>query len=750
MKNLKVKRIIFFLVCILLLSYVHSESESASFDFSLLKGIEISEESEINDVLNKTDMTFFAFYYKKQSLASNQIAAVLQEIQKSLEYLAETMLIDCDKESLSTLSQCNPSNVNENDFVYFEVYEPPLYKFNPYTKAINAHTKKLFTKNTVNGKALFNFITHNIISRAQKVTNENYNLFISNSNMNKFILFTDKPKTPLLFRGISNYYYDQILFGEVNSVEKELIKKLEIKEFPTLMLYQSHEDGVMIDDPQIEIYKGEKTAQAIVKYLKDYALKEKLYSNGKKTSNSNSQYDLYFKKLTTDKIKDFFEKNKEKNVVLYLDNKELNDKDRYSLISDDIKEFNTQTHGFFIFGQVDCNGKENDKICSSMFKFDEYPATVLFKAKKTERGENDIDNEVFYSTIEERINKGAILLSKEYIDIQKEINSIYEGNFREANQHTMNSILSQAVSSHKIPIIYMFDSYVQLGISLMSLEEKYKNIFEWIVYDNPPSEFTTNLGVQTLPALAIAIPDENSGSGQIKMLRYSDLICYSKIKSFLSQTFKFENKNNKKEEKEETTTNIEPIRDFIQNTQDLVTTCTKKKLCMIAFFDMRTVNEEIINNYEEKMKIYENVTISAVKRPISFGYVNATCQAEFASKFGIDLGSLPNVVIYSYNKDVFTNFIGAFQKEDIEEFITKTITGRVNFQKIQKENAILGDIKCEEIHEVATEDDDDEFMKELLEEERKKREAFEAERGDEEKKKKKKRKKKNKKKKDEL
>ena len=171
---------------------------------------------------------------------------------------------------------------------------------------------------------------------------------------------------------------------------------------------------------------------------------------------------------------------------------------------------------------------------------------------------------------------------------------------------------------------------------------------------------------------------------------------------------------------------------------------------MIAFFDMRASQEEIVKEYEKKFEIYKNVSESSAKRPVAFAYVNGTCQSEFGSKFGIDAGSLPNLVLYSYNKDVFANFVGAFMKEDIEDFITKTVSGRVNFQKMQKENAVLSDIKCEEIHEVEVQDDDDDIMKELLEEERKKREALEAEMGKDEKKKKKKKKKKSKKKKEDL
>ena len=373
---------------------------------------------------------------------------------------------------------------------------------------------------------------------------------------------------------------------------------------------------------------------------------------------------------------------------------------------------------------------------------------ILYKAKK---GDGN-----YYESVTERIEKGAEQLSFEYRDIQKEINNLFEGVYREGNAQNLNSLLAETSLQHKIAIIYLFDSsYVQMGLSLITLDEKYNNLINWIVYDNPPQEFLNNLNLNNnkLPTLAIALPDNSSNQGQMRMIVYNDQITYSKIKAFLEQTFQLADSDN---DKGAPTNKDEPQKEaeitFIQTTEDLVQTCSKKKLCMIGFFDQRT-NDESIKTFNEKFEIFKTVSNNAVKRPITFGYVNATCQSEFASKFNVDSSNLPNVVVYSYNKDVYANFIGIFKQEDIEEFITKVISGRVNFQKIQKENAVLNkDLKCEEIQDVVIDEDDDEFMKELLEEQRKQREMFDKERGmdnNDKSKKKKKKKKKSKKKRNE-
>ena len=147
-------------------------------------------------------------------------------------------------------------------------------------------------------------------------------------------------------------------------------------------------------------------------------------------------------------------------------------------------------------------------------------------------------------------------------------------------------------------------------------------------------------------------------------------------------------------------------------------------------------------SFEKNFKIFKNFTEISKKRTTSFGYINATCQEEFSSKFGINIESLPSIIIYSYTKDVYANLVGNFNEEDMSELLNKAVSGRINFQRMQKDNAVLMDIKCETIQPFEEKDDDDDIMKELLDEEKRKREEFDKERNAEEESKKKKKKKK--------
>ena len=354
-----------------------------NFDFSELKGIKITSETDITSLINSTDITYFLFYYKKKSSHSKGIGHLLTLIYPKIKYLAEFLLIDCDNGSLISLTQCqNQKEVTDENFVNFEIYEPPVYKFNPYTKKMNTHVKRFYDKTQVDEKSLFNYITRSIISRAQELNNENYEIFTGNPKLNKFILFTEKDRIPLLFRGISNYYYDQISFGIVNKKEKSLCEKLGIKKFPSLMMYQSLENEVLMDEPKIFFYEGKQNAEDIINFLKNYIRKEKLYNSNDFSSTNEGTNDVYFYKLNTDKVLKFIEERKKKEIILFFDNsiqKEDYIKNNYTKINLDILKFNEETHGFFLFGIVNCTGEENENFCSKNFKIKKYPSLILLK-----------------------------------------------------------------------------------------------------------------------------------------------------------------------------------------------------------------------------------------------------------------------------------------------------------------------------------------------------------------------------------
>ena len=720
------------LLCLIIFFLCLSFSKSAS-EIKTLPGIKLDTQEEISQYLKKTDVTLLVFYYKSESEKAEEIAGNLKIVYSKLKYLIEIIKVNCDNNHMEECTKTE-DNLMDEEFYRIEVYVPPLYKLNPYTKEMNSHQKLQYAKSDISDKALYKFLTKTIISREQVITNENFENFKTRSNLNKVILFTNKKSSPLMYRGLSGYFYDRLALGIVYETEKNLCKKLEIKKFPTLMVIQTIEDDVIIDDPNTIFYDGKMDTENIVTFLEKYALKEKLYIAEKShLRNSDDKNLVYFNKLSAEKAMDFMKKKKDKEIILYFDNDVKDGKITYDNLSDDIKEFNSETHGFFHFAYVDCTGEEKEKICKSHFKIKDFPNMVLYRPEKE---------------IKEKISKGYEL-PLEISNIRREINILFEPNVKSANAVNFQYMITESVQNRKIVLLYLFDGNINLGFGLITQKKLFSDFIDFIVMDSPPEDIKRKLQVRGLPNMNIIIPDESkldqNGNPQTQFMVYGGKLSFSVLDSFLKDSFHLTEKaTNTQTSSPEDKKAVEIS--FIQTTKDLENTCTKKKLCIIGFFDMRP-GDMYPKNFEDNFKIFKNFTELSKKRPTSFGYVNATCQEEFSSKFGINIESLPSIIIYSYTKDVYTNLVGRFSEDDMSELLNKAVSGRINFQRMQKDNAVLQDIKCETIQPFVESDDDDDIMQEIIAEEKRKREQFDKERNaDDEKKKKKKKKDKKKKK----
>ena len=225
-------------------------------------------------------------------------------------------------------------------------------------------------------------------------------------------------------------------------------------------------------------------------------------------------------------------------------------------------------------------------------------------------------------------------------------------------------------------------------------------------------------------------------------MNYNEELVYFRLSNFINQYFNHERNTKINEEVEEEKKDIP----FISDNQNFKKVCLKgKKLCILGFLDART-NKDSLRQFENSIKILENVNSSLRKkqRPATFGWVNATCHTEFASQMNINSESLPNLVVYVPSKDLYASLIGTFDHDTIVSFVERVLKGKVSLYKIEKEKLTFAERKCEEIKEKTESDEDDELMREIIEEERKKREQFDKERLNDESSGKKKKKKKKK------
>ena len=150
-------------------------------------------------------------------------------------------------------------------------------------------------------------------------------------------------------------------------------------------------------------------------------------------------------------------------------------------------------------------------------------------------------------------------------------------------------------------------------------------------------------------------------------------------------------------------------------------------LCAIAMLDGSPQNA----NKQSNLDMLTKMRKKRAGGPLSFSWLDATCQTAFAAAFNIYETDLPTMVVLSPSKLKWARAVGAFDADSLGAFGTGVATGRIRTDPISEIPKLEG-VDCAtfvrggEILEEETPLGDD-IMAEILEEERREREAREAE-----------------------
>ena len=150
----------------------------------------------------------------------------------------------------------------------FEVSQTPsIMFFSENEKDYNRYDGK------VDFNSLFNYATKRMSYYVNEITKEKLNDFFSKKN-DKYhvILFTSKDSTPSLYKALSKFFINKLIFGEVHKTQTELVELFKIR---TLM--------VMLDEEKnkYEIYKNKMNYESIKSYLNKFVNKKKNVNNNK-------------------------------------------------------------------------------------------------------------------------------------------------------------------------------------------------------------------------------------------------------------------------------------------------------------------------------------------------------------------------------------------------------------------------------------------------------------------------------------
>jgi hypothetical protein len=483
------KILIFFIAIIYktLCEHNTTETESTSTErtddlFYSINGLTVRSEKTIREILSSTDMTYFVYVYLKTSPNSRAGAELVSRVAEKLEFIAGILLIDCDDYETDNPKICERPEGAKDGFPKMFLYVPPEYKYNPYTKEMNEHTIKPYSKNEVSDSLIYNFITQNIPSRSVQINAENHETFMSNFALNKVILFTEKAKAPLMWRGLSNYFYDRLAFGHVGKDQTALIKKYAIQTFPTIIIHQVHDEEAPLETPKYEMYIGKLDAPDIAKALEGYALEEKNYVRAKNMTNPEElKFKVVFKQLNKDNYIEYFKKHEERKYVAFLSNTDD--------IPESVRRFNKETAGFFNFVKLNCK----ESFCKEKFNFKTLPQMVLFKYNPQE----DLNTQ---------ISTGKVLPYAYYDSIYREIIDIFPDEFKPLDHYELQKTIMESATNKKTPLLYFYDDAdIPIALRLLSSNPTFRKYVDFIDVSNPPKELLNQFKLKSLPQLLFIV-----------------------------------------------------------------------------------------------------------------------------------------------------------------------------------------------------------------------------------------------------
>jgi protein disulfide-isomerase A6 len=149
-------------------------------------------------------------------------------------------------------------------------------------------------------KAIVDAVVDRIPNHVKRVTDKDYEGWVSADESPKAILFTEKGTTGALLRSLAVDFLGGIKFAQIRSKESETVEKFGITFFPALVLLPSG------DDAESVVYEGEMKKPSMLEFLSQAAQpnpdprKKKAVSSQKKKSASSSTPTNDFKDTPTE------------------------------------------------------------------------------------------------------------------------------------------------------------------------------------------------------------------------------------------------------------------------------------------------------------------------------------------------------------------------------------------------------------------------------------------------------------------
>ena len=332
---------------------------------------------------------WFVYFYRKGDQNYEKYVNTMIEFADKTDGLFNAGAVNCIKEE----EICEEFEVSNTPSIFF---------FSENEKDYNKYDGK------VDFTSLFNYATKRMSYYVNEITKEKLSdYFIKKPDKYHVILFTSKESTPSLYKALSKFFINKLIFGEVHKSQTELVELFKIKEFPTLM--------VMLDEEKnkYEIYKRKMDYDSLKSYLNKFATKKKSFTVTKVKEMNYNIYNTLGTCSNTDG----------KNICLIYLTKQYRPNSKDMQILESIYDKYEKDHIKIFY----LNYKKNKNIFKSFDDLnEENTKAVLIKGKRKKY--MNIDNDEFdnniYNAIENVISGGGNFKKmKEDLNLYNNVNS---------------------------------------------------------------------------------------------------------------------------------------------------------------------------------------------------------------------------------------------------------------------------------------------------------------------------------------
>ncbi|KAH8700619.1 hypothetical protein BGW36DRAFT_316682 [Talaromyces proteolyticus] len=204
-----------------------------------------------DSLIAKSNHTSIVEFYAPWCGHCQNLKPAYEKVAKNLEGLAKVAAVNCDEEENKPL--CGQMGVQ--GFPTLKIVVPGKKPGKPRVEDYQGQRS---------AKAIVDSVIDRIPNHVKKLTDKDFDSWVTADESSKAVLFTEKGTTSALLRSLAIDFLGGIKIGQIRSKELKAVGKFDITSFPTLVLLPGGEVDAVI-------YDGEMKKKPMLQFLSQAA-----------------------------------------------------------------------------------------------------------------------------------------------------------------------------------------------------------------------------------------------------------------------------------------------------------------------------------------------------------------------------------------------------------------------------------------------------------------------------------------------